>query len=659
MGGVPLDVPWKALRRRYLPLGLPVFLVLAWAAGRLEFARTLEWRTLDWRTQVRAQAQPEPDPRVRLALFDDDTYVNLVTWPPSREFHGTLVELLSLAGVSVATFDVILDARRTDGGDVLMGQSVSNALARGTRTVSGAVTSEVETLLGEGGAPGPTRPLVDFQGDINRLTGDVSALRPFPELLATSYYGFVDQPHDTGDGVLREPPLVVRVGDQVYPSLGLQTLMAYFDVKADDVRVRLGDAVYLPTKTSGELRIPVSKTGRYLLNYRYEIEAKRSNFPVYGYRKLIVGLINAHVQPVPDTPPPPDLKGSILLIGQYITGNPDAGPTPRSSMSPLPLIHANLIDNVLKGDYARRVASWQAWLGVAALMWAGWWLGLRRSLPWMVGFAILSVAGYAALSLWLWWAFSLWLPLVAPLAGMVMVQFWAGARRVLAEQRAKEQIRGTFNAYLAPELLDRVMAKGGLQAIESERKPVTILFSDLRDFTSWSERTQENILIAQLNEYLAAMVECIHEEGGTLHKFIGDAVMAVWGDLASDGAASDAAGACRAALAMSRRLEELNAGWKARGLATLRMGIGINHGTVLAGNIGSPRRMEFTVIGDAVNLASRLEGLNKALHTSILAGESVKTLVEDRFDFIDKGGVEVKGKLQPVRVFELNGARAS
>ena len=619
----------------------------------------LEWRTLDWRTQVRAQMQPEPDPRVRLVLFDDDTYVNLVTWPPSREFHGTLVELLSLAGVSVATFDVILDARRSDGGDAAMGQATANALARGTRTVSGAVTSQVETLMEEGADRGPTRPLLDFTGDIRRLTGDVSALRPFPELLAKSYYGFVDQPHDVSDGVLREPPLVVRVGDQVYPSLGLQTLMAYFDVQAADVRVRLGDAVYMATKKAGELRIPVSKDGRYLLNYRYEIEAKRSNFPVYGYRKLIVGLINAYVQPVPDTPAPPDLKDSIVLVGQYITGNPDAGPTPRSSMSPLPLIHANLIDNVLKGDYARKVVPWQAWLGVAALMWAGWWLSMRRSLPWMVGFAILSIAGYAALALWLWWAFSLWLPVVGPLLGMILVHFWAGARRVLSEQRAKEQIRGTFNAYLAPELMDRVMAKGGLQSIESERKPVTILFSDLRDFTSWSERTEEHVLIAQLNEYLAAMVECIHDHGGTLHKFIGDAVMAVWGDLASDGPDKDAAGACRAALAMGRRLEELNADWKARGLVTLRMGIGINHGTVLAGNIGSPRRMEFTVIGDAVNLASRLEGLNKNLHTSILAGESVKALVENCFEFADKGGVEVKGKAQPVRVFELTGARAS
>lgn len=647
---------WKTFNR-FVPWGLPALLGLAWALGSLEFVKALEWRSLDWRTKYRVHSQPAPDPRVRLVLFDDDTYVNMVTWPPSREYHGTLVELLSLAGVSVVSFDVILDARRTDGGDETMGQAVMGSLARGTRTVSGAVASEVKVLGEQGAESGPTGALKNFEGDIGKLEGDKSALLPFPELREVSYYGFVNQPRDAADGILREPPLVVRVGDEVYPSLGLQTLMAHFKVNPEQVRVRLGDAVYLATTTAGELRIPVSAAGRFLLNYRYEAQAERSNFPVDGYRKLILGIYGTYVEKNPDTPKPPDLNGAILFVGQYITGNADAGPTPRSSMAPLPLIHANLVDNVLKGDYARRIEPWKAWLGVALLMWAGWWCCARRSLLVMIGFAVISLAAYVVLAFALWSRFSLWLPLVTPVLGIMLVQFWAFTRRVLAEQRAKEQIRGTFNAYLAPELLTRVMSKGGLQAIDSERKPVTIMFSDLRDFTSWSERTNEQVLITQLNEYLAAMVECIHVHGGTLHKFIGDAVMAVWGDLVSEGTERDAERACRAALAMQKRLEELNAEWSARGQATLRMGIGLNHGTVLAGNIGSPRRMEFTVIGDAVNLASRLEGLNKELRTSILVGSSVQALVVDRFVFKEMGDVAVKGKSQPIVVFELGCVR--
>ena len=190
--------------------------------------------------------------------------------------------------------------------------------------------------------------------------------------------------------------------------------------------------------------------------------------------------------------------------------------------------------------------------------------------------------------------------------------------------------------------------------VRSERRPETILFSDLRDFTSLSETTDQAELIALLNEYLAAMVECIHEEGGTLHKFIGDAVMAVWGDLASDGVGNDAARAARAAQTMHRRLAELNRGWSTAGRPELRMGIGLNHGVVLVGNIGSPRRMEFTVIGDAVNLASRLESLTKELKAGTLVGEALEPLLRgEEFSLIPRGEVPVKGKAKAVAVFEL------
>lgn len=211
-----------------------------------------------------------------------------------------------------------------------------------------------------------------------------------------------------------------------------------------------------------------------------------------------------------------------------------------------------------------------------------------------------------------------------------------------------------FGTYLSPELLKKMLKEKQGAAVRSERRPVTILFSDLRDFTSLSESTGQDELIALLNEYLAAMVECIHEEGGTLHKFIGDAVMAVWGDLASEGAEEDAARAARAALKMHRRLADLNAGWQAAGRPELRMGVGLNHGVVLVGNIGSPRRMEFTVIGDAVNLASRLESLTKELKAGTLVGETLAPLLErGGFTLTARGMVPVKGKAQPVAVFEL------
>lgn len=641
---------------RVVPWQLPAVLMVAVLLQMSHIGRSTEWRTLDWRTQTRAHFQKSPDERMGLIIFDDDTYTNLVTWPPSREYHASLVELLSHAKVSVVAFDVIMDARRDDGGDPLMANAVADARTRGLRTVTGAFTSDVVVVEDAPAKPFPTRPITDFKGNLDLLVGDDSSVKPFPELRAVSDYGFVDQPREADDSILREPPLVVRVGKDVYPTLGLQTLMNYFDVAPEAVRVRLGDAIYLPTKTQGEIRIPVMENGRFLLNYRYEADAAESNFTVYGYRKLLIGLHEKFTGAQQSTPPPA-VDGKILLVGQYITGNPDAGPTPRSSMAPLPLFHANLINNVLANDYARHVPAWIVWVTMFALVLAGYKWSATWSLSAMGTFALFGVILYVALAFALWGAFSLWLPLVHPLTGFIATQFWMIARRARNERLAKEQIRGTFNSYLSPALLSRVMAKGGLSTVESERKAVTILFSDLRDFTSWSENTKEDVLIAQLNEYLSAMVECIHLNGGTLHKFIGDAVMAVWGDLVSEGADTDAARCCTAALEMQTCLDELNKKWAAKGLHTLRMGIGINYGVVLAGNVGSPRRMEFTVIGDAVNLASRLESLNKQLLTTILVGEGVHSLISNRFELRALGGTTVKGKAQPIQVFELIGQR--
>jgi adenylate cyclase len=633
-------VPWVPL----------VLIAAVGMIGRLEFMRNLEWRSLDWRTQLRTRFQSPPDPRLAIILFEDKTEQELkLPWPVDRSVHARLIQLLALSETKVVSWDVILDASREGDGDGVMGEVAQAAIAAGTQVVSAAVTDPNGS---ETSQTGLTRPLSHVEGDIGRLLGDEHAFVPFAQLRAASWYGFADTPPGN-DGVCREIPLMVRVGRDVYPTLSLQTLLLYFGVNTDDVQVRLGDAVYF-SAGNRQFRLPVSADGRFLLNYRYDRLGLRTDFPTYSYGDVFFELTRLHLGDQKPASPPPDFKGKVVFIGQTVVGKADTGQSPLAARSPLVYVHANLVNNVLAGDFAREVPGVLAWGLVAGLALMGMRVN-RKGKPWaLVWFSLLSLVLYGTAAFALWVGFSLWLALMAPLSALAAVQFWQVVVRVRQEQRAKEQIRGMFNSYLSPELLNRMMKQGGLSTVGSERKPVTILFSDLRDFTSWSERTQQDALIAQLNEYLAAMVECIHEHGGTLHKFIGDAVMAVWGDLVSEGPAEDTAKACHAALAMQRRLEELNRSWAERGQHTLKMGIGINHGVVLAGNIGSPRRMEFTVIGDAVNLASRLEGLNKELKTAILTGESVYALVSQRFDLRPLGGVSVKGKAQPVAVFELN-----
>jgi adenylate cyclase len=221
-------------------------------------------------------------------------------------------------------------------------------------------------------------------------------------------------------------------------------------------------------------------------------------------------------------------------------------------------------------------------------------------------------------------------------------------------------VRGVFARMLSPEVMNHLLSDPSALDLGGTKREVTILFSDIRDYTKISENIEETELVRQLNVYFGEMVDCVLRNRGTLHKFIGDAVMAVWGDIASSsqGIQADARAAVAAALDMRERLVALNVLRTADGLLPLRIGIGLNHGEVLAGQIGAAQRSEFTVIGDAVNAASRLEGMTKEFHTDLAIGESVAELLDDSFLVRRLGRIQLKGKKKPMMVFEVLGRRS-
>ncbi len=187
-------------------------------------------------------------------------------------------------------------------------------------------------------------------------------------------------------------------------------------------------------------------------------------------------------------------------------------------------------------------------------------------------------------------------------------------------------------------------------------KPVSILFSDIRAYSAVTARSSPETLVAQLNEYFSAMVDCVFENGGTLDKFIGDALMASWGSLDSRGGEADTVAAIRAALAMKERLRSLNQSWKQRGWPELRVGMAINYGRVVVGNIGSPQRMEFALIGDAVNVTWKLQELTKTKGADLIVSESVASLIGNHFDVRSLGLATVDGSHQPCEIFSVGDA---
>ena len=230
------------------------------------------------------------------------------------------------------------------------------------------------------------------------------------------------------------------------------------------------------------------------------------------------------------------------------------------------------------------------------------------------------------------------------------------------ERREKMRTRKTLERYVSKNLVKEILENPGsyYSSMLGSRKPVTVLFSDLVGFTTLSERADPAALVSQLNRYLSAMVPMVFDNGGTLDKFIGDAIMAIWGNVSSHGPAADAKAAVRAAFGMRKMMAKLNEEWRTEGVIPLAFGVGINHGEALVGNIGSyepHERLDPTVIGDAVNLASRLEGLTRQYRLDILIGASAAELVRDEFQLRSVDLVQVKGKTEPVEIFALVGSR--
>jgi adenylate cyclase len=227
------------------------------------------------------------------------------------------------------------------------------------------------------------------------------------------------------------------------------------------------------------------------------------------------------------------------------------------------------------------------------------------------------------------------------------------------ERFEKLRMRRTLERYVSKNLVKEILESPGAyyETLRGTRKEVTVLFSDIVNFTAMSERADPEALVQQLNQYLSRMVSVVFAHEGTLDKFMGDSVMAVWGNIRSHVPADEAKLAARAALAMRRELRKLNEQWCAQAIDELRIGIGINRGEVLVGNIGSQEKMDFTVIGDAVNLASRLEGLTRSYPVDILLGASICELLRAEFHLRSVGRVQVKGKTEPVEVCTLVAAR--
>ena len=353
-------------------------------------------------------------------------------------------------------------------------------------------------------------------------------------------------------------------------------------------------------------------------------------------------------------------KDKIVMVGPSAQVEHDVVDTPMSPTTSGPALHLQAMAAALHHEFlqATPAKTGLALVGAAGVI--AWLLiaFLRRPLLCLGALIAIAVAYLAAARLF-YDKSGLLLLTVPVLSALLLSGLFSLGFEYALERLEKLRTRRTLERYVSKNLVAEVLENPDsyYSSLRGARVPVTILFSDLVGFTTLCERADPEALVAQLNEYLTRMTSVVFSNGGTLDKFIGDAIMAVWGNVRSFGMAQDAKNCARAALGMRRELRQLNEQWRGEGRMGLGMGIGINQGEVIVGNIGSHERMDPTVIGDSVNLASRLEGLTRIYGLDILIGATAAELVRDEFHLRSVARVQVKGKTKPVDVFTFIGAR--
>jgi adenylate cyclase len=622
------------------PLGA---LLLLWLALSTHLFDRLENMTVDWRFQQRAKSDPSGDPRVIFVKVDEPSLALLGRWPWSRSIHGRFCQLLADQNVSVVAFDILFtepgDDKKADD-DLSLGATAPRVFVSGAEPIQDNRPPDTDY--------GKTHPLTHIEGDISKLDGAAAADYPIPSLRHDTFFAFVNSDPGAG-GIRRNVPMVVRVGHDVFPGLSLQIVCLYWGVAPDQVRVRLGHDIELPTP-EGLKSIPIDASGKMLLNYHSQASYDHLSM---SYGDTLQALLQYDANKTPLGADFPDLQNKIVLVGESDPSLSDNGPSPVSDHSPLPLVHVTALNNILRGDYLSDAPSAPIILGWVLLSWLTLFYLRDKNIAFSVAIPISLVGLYVLVAYGFFAAKSVLLPMVWPIVFFSLLHVGLNVLRWLEEQESKRQIKETFSSYIAPAVLDVLLEHPENIRLGGVRKPVTIFFSDIRGFSSLSENMGEEELVFQLNEYFEKMVGCVNHYRGTLHKYIGDAIMAAWGDVLSNKVEDDAASAVRSALEMREAMTGLNKAWREQKRPELKIGMGLNHGMAVVGNIGATQRREFTLIGDAVNLASRLEGITKKFKTDLIISESVHDLVRGEFLTRTVGVIVAKGMTRPVKIYEV------
>jgi adenylate cyclase len=584
---------------------LSVFAVTALYYNQNQFIEAFESRSYDLRFKSLRGAIP-PSPEIGVVMIDDKSIAELGRYPWSRVQYVRLLERLSAAGAKAVLFDVFFPEVETQAID----QSLANAIKK-AGNVGLAVTYEI----------GP---------DLKVIKGTHTLAHIEKNAVNIGHINL--SPED--DGVIRLNQLLIEAEGKQVPSLGLLGAM-----------MELGEKEFEAGRFNIRLRntsIPVDADYRMWINYT----GPPGRYPAYSFADIVKGRVS-----------PEKLKGKILFVGATALGIYDMRVTPFSGNTPGVETHATVADNILTGRFIRRTGI-EAMYDIVLII----ALGLFAfSFTKRTGFYIAFPGAVVLSGVYVWFAFWMfkqgsWISMIYPPLAVIVSLLVAGSFRYLVLERSARELRSIFSSYHSDKLVARLEENPEAAQIGGDNKDVTIIFTDIKGFTSFSEQHTPQEVVTRLNEYLSAMVLVIEEYDGYVDKFIGDGIMAYWGAPLAQAHHAKLAIGC--VLAMRVKMAELCSKWRSDGVEAFAIRVGIQSGDVVAGNVGlRGKKMEYTVIGDTVNQAARLEGSAKYYGVDSLVGENTyhRTCGEYGYRELDK--IRMVGKQIPVTVYELTGLK--
>ena len=472
---------------------------------------------------------------------------------------------------------------------------------------------------------------------------------PIPAFIkASKGVGYANVIPDPVDNLIRRIPLVLKFEGDFYPCMDLLLALDYFESKLEDIEVKLGHYVKIKNVNSqklakknpkNEITIPIDKYGFMDINY-IGGPGSFANIPYFYFARD--GNMEGN----------DSLKNKICMVAAYsVTGlASDVHKSPYGDTFGIEH-HANALNTILKQDFLYKFSNFQniILIFIIALL-CGFFLSkfkiLISTIIGSIAFFLYSMFAYIMFT-----SFNTIIVLFTPLLLIVLSFIGITIFRVLTEQKEKRYIRNTFSKFVSKSVVDDLLKHPHKLKLGGEKKVLTVLFSDIRGFTTLSEKLTPEELVEHLNIYLQAMTDLVFKYNGTLDKYVGDEIMAFWG--APIEIENHALSACQSALEQMHCLNEMNAKWLAEDKPTLDIGIGLNSGDMVVGNMGSSSRMDYTLMGDNVNLGARLEGTNKVYSTNIIISEFTYEMVKDHVIARELDLIRVKGKNLPVKIYEL------